>query len=175
VIGALVAAVVGIQNVSAEAIAIAGVVAIPASTMSALAWRRAEHSFAGELVAAIALPGASAPVVVASGMSWQLAACIWAAWAVGYACSVIAVHRVIARHKRAPTRIDAIVGAALAAVTLAVVALVAWTPLAMVALPLAMAGTVLAINPPSARRLRAIGVALVIASVASGTIAIVAI
>jgi hypothetical protein len=148
-------------------------VALPAALVIALAWLRFEHSLAGELVAAIALPGAGAAVAVASGLPVMHAAMIWGAWTIGYACSVVAVHRVIARHRAGPAMIDRILIAACAGTTLAGIALAGWTPIAAVVVPLAASATGLVLHPPRANRLRAVGVALVIASIVSGGIAIV--
>src|SRR5687768_15345064 len=45
------------------------IVAIPAAVLVVFAWRRAERSLAGEIVAAIALTGAALPIAIASGAS----------------------------------------------------------------------------------------------------------
>jgi hypothetical protein len=140
-------------------------VAVPAAAVVALAWTRAQHSLAGELVAAVALTGAAAPVAVAGGASLAAAFATWAAWTIGFGCSVIAVHRVLARHRREPRVLDRMVAVALAGVAV-IAALVA-----VAAVPLCAIATVLVLRPPPATRLRAIGVALVIASLASGVLA----
>lgn len=172
--GMTIAAAVGLLLATHETVVIAGIATLAAAPMVVLAWRRAEHSLVGELIATIALPGASAPVAVASGVHWQLAVTLWGAWAVGYACSVVAVHRVIARHKRAASWIDAAVATVLAIVTLASCMLIAVVPAAGVAAPLAVIAFAVAVHPPRATRLRAVGVALVIASVVSAAISIAA-
>lgn len=166
------AAAAGLALAPLDALAIAGVAALPAAGMIALAWTRAEHSLGGELLAAVALPGASAPIAVASGLPWQAAAALWGAWAAGYACSVVAVHRVIARHRRAASAIDLGLAAAVVGITLGSAALARAVSLAAAAVPLAAVSAVLLAVPPRATRLRAIGVALVVASVASAAIAI---
>ncbi len=162
----------GLGLASNTALAVAGVVAIPVAAMLVLAWRRSMHSVTGEVVAAIALPGAAAVVAAASGVAPCDAFALWATWSVGYAASVVAVHRVIARHRKPATWWDPLLAAALACVTTASLALAFWHPLWAVASPLAGIASVLAIRPPKATKLRAIGVALVIASVASLAIAI---
>jgi hypothetical protein len=162
----------GLALAPRDAVIAAGAVAVPTAALLVLAWRRAEHSLAGELVAAVALSGASAPVAVASGIAERAAIELWAAWAVGYACSVVAVHRVIARHRRPASRVDAFVVAGLAAVLAAVIAAASREPIAAVAVPLAAIATAVSIRPPPATRLRAIGVVLVVASIASGAIAL---
>jgi hypothetical protein len=170
VTAALAAGGIGLATAPVEAIAVAGAVAVFGVVMIALAWWRAERSLPGELVAAIALPGAAAPVASASGYPFSAAVTMWAAWSVGFGCSVVAVHRVIARNKRAAALADVAIALALVGVALATAATAIIEPLALVAMPLAAASAALALRPPSARRLRAIGVALVVAS--SGSIAI---
>lgn len=171
-IGAVLAGTVGLVLAPQASVA-CGLVAIGAAVMLTLAWRRAEHSIAGELVAAIVLPGAAAPVAVASGVSWPTAAILWVAWSFGYACSVVGVHRVIARHKQAASWTDATIVTALATAMIVSCVLVVQTPATAVALPLVAIATLLAIHPPAATRLRAIGVALVVASMVSSSLAIV--
>lgn len=171
-LGTALATAIGLVLATRETVAIAGIAAMGAAAMVALAWRRAEHSLVGELIATIALPGASAPVAIASGVQWQLAVAVWAAWAVGYACSVVAVHRVLARHKRAASWLDAAVASGLAIVTVASCLLAGVIPAAGVAAPLAVISFGVAVHPPRATRLRAVGVALVIASLVSATISI---
>jgi len=187
------AAAVGIALAPAAAIAIAGASALPAAGLIALAWTRAERSIGGELLAAVALPGAAAPVAVASGLPWRQAAVLWGAWAIGYACTVAAVHRVIARHRRPAAAIaspggagarsharrcgepiDHALAVATAGVAIAGGALAMTAAMAAAAVPLAGAAAVLLIAPPRATHLRAIGVGLVIASLASGALAIAA-
>jgi hypothetical protein len=148
-----------------EMIAIA---AIPILALLVLAWRRAEHSLAGELVAAVALSGASAPVAVASGASIGAACAMWSAWALGYATSVVAVHQVLAHQRRKMRHgTDGLVALGLAA------AGVAAARIAPAALPLVAVSVAVAAVLPAARHLRAIGVALVVASVASAAILLV--
>lgn len=170
--GAVLAGTAGLLLASRETLVVAGIAAIPAAIMFALAWKRSEHSLAGELVAVVALPGAAATVAVASGIGWQQATVLWAAWAIAYGCTVVAVHRVIARHRRAASAIDHVLAASIAAVTAGTIVLAAWSPLFTVAVPLMAISTALVIKPPRATYLRAIGVALVVASVASGALAI---
>lgn len=153
------------------ALAVAAIVAIPAAITIALAWRRQERTLVGELAAAVALSGASAPVVVASGGTNDAALALWAAWAIGFACTVIAVHRVIARHRAAASWHDVLAIALLAAITAASVVLVIRGSVIGAAAPLALVSTALALRPPRATYLRTIGVVLVVAAVASGSMA----
>jgi hypothetical protein len=154
-----------------HALVTAALVAIPAALTIVLAWRRRERSLVGEIAAATALSGASAPVLVASGASQRAALLVWAAWAVGYACTVVAVHRVIARHRAAATWRDTVALLVLAAVTTTALALLARGSLAGAAAPLALASAILAARPPRATYLRTIGVVLVFASLAAGALA----
>ena len=68
--------------------------------------RRTEHTLGGELVAAVALTGAASVARVASGAAVQPALLHWLGWAIGFGATVIAVHRVIARHKRPAMLVD---------------------------------------------------------------------
>jgi hypothetical protein len=101
--------------------------------------------------------------MVAAGVPPSFALGAWAAWASGYACSVLAVHRVLARHRVAASWIDLGLGLVLASVAGVAVCV----PRGPVALPLVITALVVVAHPPRASRLRAVGVALVIASVVS--------
>lgn len=175
VTGAVVAGAAALACAPTRVLEVTGVVAIPALATIVLAWQRAEKSVIGECVAAIALSGASAPVLVASGATWQAAAAVWAAWAIGYCSTVIAVHRVIARHRKPATWADWLAALGLAAVSaVAVGLLLRGAPLATVgaSAPLALASLALVIRPPRATYLRTIGFVLVGASLAVAALAI---
>lgn len=144
--------------------------ALPVAALLAIAWRRAEHSLWGELVAAIALPGASVPVAAASGIPLAASFELWFAWSLGFAASVVAVHDVI-DNRRGRTRLAIGHAVALVAVAMAVVAVAFVRPLAAVSIPLAATAAIIAILSPSPRKLRALGVVLVVASVASAIVA----
>ena len=152
------------------AAAISLVVAAPAAFMFLLAWLRAERSWWGELVAAIALPAAGAPVMVASGITRQTAIMIWLAWSLGFACSVVAVHRVLARHRKPSTWRDPVIVVALGAVASSTLAAALVQPLFLASTLLAVTAAALAASPPSARHLRLIGVVLTAASVVAGSV-----
>lgn len=175
---ALALAVLGLGRAPWAAAAVAGLVAVPAIAVFALAWRRAEHTCAGELVAAVALTGAAVPVLVAGGTPPGVALAIWAGWSLGFAATVLAVRRVIARHKRqargprsvgwvlAPALVVAAVGCAVAGERVPGIAIAA---------PLATLAAALVIAHPAATRLRAIGVAIAVAAAGSGAVAMLAI
>lgn len=146
---------------------VAAAVAVPAAIVVVLAWKKLERSVAGELVAATALAGAAAPVAVAAGMPVRDAALVWAAWAIGYAATVVAVHRVITRHKRGPSRADLVARLGVVAVTAGLLALAWQWRHALVALPLAAGSAAVLLVAPPATRLRAIGFSLAGASLMS--------
>src|SRR5690606_5293165 len=106
-----------------------------------------------------------------SGASWQAAAALWAAWAIGYCSTVIAVHRVIARHKAPASWRDTLAAVVLAATSAAAIALVARSSPIGAAAPLALASLVLVARPPKATYLRTVGFVLVVASLATGALA----
>jgi hypothetical protein len=112
--------------------------------------------------------------ILLAGVDRRHAAAIWIAWSVGYACSVLGVHRVIARHRRAAGQLDRLLALALGGITLASIALSAWAPIAILSAPLAAVSTGLALRPPRATRLRVVGLVLVFASVLSGSMALLA-
>lgn len=155
-----------------SALRAAALVAPVALVTIALAFRRGEHSLVGELVAAIALSGGALPVAIASGATLHRAIALWAAWGVGFACSVIAVHRVIARNRRAASWRDGIAALACAGVIGAAIAVFSYERLAMCAIPLAALSLVLVARPPRATHLRKIGVALVVAALATSVLGV---
>jgi hypothetical protein len=148
---------------------IAAVVGAVVAAVIALARRGDEHTLAGEIVAAVALTGASAPVMVAAGSTMSTAVTLWLAWATGFAATVVAIHRVIARHKRPATKIDVALGVVLASVGAACLMLGA---VASIAVPLVTIATVLVIAAPKASHLRAIGIAIAVMAAASASVAL---
>ncbi len=159
---AAVTTVAGLVLAPPPTLAVAGVVAVPTIGFVVLAWKRVEKNLAGELLAACVLPAASAPIAVAAGASWQAAAWIAIGWAIGYASTVAAVHRVIARKKQPATSIDDVGAVAAALVALACGLVGAWA-----AVPL-LAGTAgVLVVAPTAKYLRTIGFVMVGASAIS--------
>ena len=158
----------GVALASPAAREMIAIAAIPTIALIALAWRRAEHSLAGELVAAVALSGAGAPVAVAAGASIDAALAVWSVWALGYAASVVAVHQVLAHQRRRGRRpADHLVALGLAGTG------VLAASASPAALPLVAIAVAVAVVLPPARRLRAIGVALVVASAASAAMLLI--
>jgi hypothetical protein len=166
--GALVLGVLGLVLAPPTTLLAAAIVAGPIALLLALAWRRAEHTLAGELVAAVALTGASVPVRVAGEASLGQALEIWLGWAVGFGASVVAVHRVIARHKRSASWIDHALVLGLLATTVAGIEL-GVRPLTIAA-PLTALAAIVVLAPPPASRLRTIGVAIVAAAMGASAI-----
>jgi YwiC-like protein len=169
---AAISGVSGIVLGGSRVVEIAACTAVPALVLLGLAYRRVQHSITGEIVAAVALPGLAAPIAVASGLPISHAVSVWAAWSLGYVAGVIAVHRVIARHRGSAAVVDRILAGALAAITLAVALVANATSSLAPALPLLMLSTAIALDPPKATRLRAIGVGLVAMSCISVAVAI---
>jgi hypothetical protein len=176
VLGAM-AAITGVAALALadrSAIVLAAIAAIPALVLGVLAYRRALHSLSGELLAAVALPAAALPAAVAAGLDAGSAIVLWAAWSAGYSASVLAVHRVIARHRRPRTRTDSLVIVSLSVGCAAALALATAWPLAAVALPLLVVSLGLVTRPPPARQLRAVGFALVAAALVALAISSIA-
>lgn len=137
---------------------------VPVAAVGALAWCHAEHTLAGELVAATALTGVAAPVLVAGGAAPAAAVTVWLGWALGFAASVAAVHRVMARHKRPASGIDVALAIGLVAVAAGGIATATRSPASLIAAPLVTIAALLVLAPPSASRLRAVGVAIAAAA-----------
>jgi len=150
----------------------AGLAAALGLALVAVGWTRRQHSLVGELVATVALPAAALPAAVASSQAAAGACARSAAWSLGFACSVVAVQRVIARHRRPATRLDRAIVGGLAAIALGTVAVARREPAIVVAIPLVIASLAVAIWTPPATRLRAIGVALVAAALLGGGLAL---
>lgn len=164
---------VGLALAPPAALGLSAAVAVPLAGVLIAATRRAEGTVLGELAAAIGLAGAAAPVAVAGGMGALDALTIWGAWSLAYATTVIAVHHVIARHRRADggrASLGRWLGVALAAAGLA--ALIAIAPIAWFAAPLVAAAVAVLIVTPPATRLRAIGVAFLALSLVSAACAV---
>src|SRR5690606_12299296 len=85
---------------------------------------------------------------------------LWAGWSAGFGCTVIAVHRVIARHKRPASRADVVEGLVIAAALVGCAAVALSVPQLATALPLAIVSLVLVFVPPPATRLRTVGYGL---------------
>ena len=139
-----------------------------------LARRGVEHTLYGELIAAVALTGASAIVRAAAGTAPSVVLAWWLGWATGFGATVIAVHRVIARHRRAASQIDRILTLCGLACSAALVATTRNSLVSSVAAPLVACATVIVVAPPRATRLRAVGIGITIVAAIAGTLAVVA-
>jgi YwiC-like protein len=177
-VAALIVGAVGVARAPMAARVLVGVVGLAVVVVLALSRRGAIQTVIGEIVAASALAGAASPVAVAGGMAPGDALVIWGGWALGYAATVIAVHHVLAGHRRpAPgrdrrhrsTSVRAIVVAGLGA---AITGLAVRAPVAWFATPLVGLAAAILVRPPRATRLRAIGIGFLICSVVSAAWAV---
>jgi hypothetical protein len=154
------------------------VVVLPTVTagaaLIAMATRRTEHTHGGELVAAATLTGAAAVARVASGAAVHPALLEWLGWAIGFGATVIAVHRVIARHKRAATPIDRLLVVGLCTGSALLIATATRCPTSAIAAPLVLLAAGVVAVPPRATRLRAVGVAIAATAAVSAVLEILA-
>jgi hypothetical protein len=171
--GALITGGTGLALAPAAAIAVTCVIALPIAIVFALSRRGAVHTVLGEIIAAAALAGASAPVAIAGGMRPADALMIWCAWSAGYATTVIAVHHVLARHRHAASRADVPRVIALVVLCIAIVALGLHAPTAWLAIPLAGLAALVVIRPPRATHLRAVGIGFLVSSVVAAATAVI--
>ena len=151
-----------------SALELAALVAVPATIAMVLAAKRSIHTLHGELIAAVTLAGAAAPVAAAAGMSRTDALLVWLGWSAGFATSVIAIRRVIALHRK---RGSALLGLHLACFAAVGAAMLMDARIA-IALPLVVVAAVVSGLAPSAKRLMAVGIAFAITSTLSVAIAV---
>jgi hypothetical protein len=136
------------------------------------AWAGFERTLGGEALAATALPAWSVPVALAGGVSAPAALTAWGVWTLVYVASTCAVQVVIARTRR-QRRPAAVAGALVlsigapssAALAGAVGMLPSGTAVAL--LPACVSALIVTLFPVSARRLRDIGWALIVVSLAT--------
>src|SRR5690606_1302848 len=161
---------VGLALSPAMASGFALTVVVPVAGLVALLARggkRPGQSTLYQVVAAIALPRASTPVLVAAGAEPWTAAALWLGWATGFGSTVLAVHLVLAHHrKRAEAVARRLTAAALVAVpTLGgLLAYLLGAPPALTGAPLVVAAVAVAVIRPPRTRLRTVGVALTCAA-----------
>jgi hypothetical protein len=134
------------------------------------AWLGAERRVTGTLIAAVALSAWCAPVALASGLPTATSYALWLIWFAAFAMSTAAVESVMARSARRSPR-----SAQVLCVGLAVIAnggLIASTrydllpaAVATTLMPMSLAALLIAGKPIPARRMRAIGWAIVALSV----------
>jgi len=155
-------------------VAAAAIIAVPVAVAIGCGYRRVAHTLAGELVAVVALTGASFVVQVAGGVARGAALDAWLGWSLGFAASTIAVHRVIARHKHAASWVDRVCALVLAGGFAACLWRATPGGAFAIAAPLVGLAAVVVAAPPSARRLRAIGLATVAAGTLAGVLATLA-
>jgi hypothetical protein len=139
----------------------AAAIAVPVLALIIFAYRKAQHSLGGESLAALALPSAAIPIALASEVPEETAILLGSSMAFGYVGSVVAIHRVLARKR---TRWHDFILLAIAVAAIGGLVVLA-RPITFVAIPMLLVSAALLVRPPHARQIRAIGVALVVASV----------
>ncbi len=143
------------------ALPVAVAVSLAAALAYALSWRGQAHSLGGELVAAAAFAGAAAPVGVAGGLAAGSALHHWLMWSLAFASTIVAVHVVIASHRRRTSARRWLWWIGLLVASGAGLAITArGAPAAAAAAPLWLVATTIAVVRPAATRLRQLGVVL---------------
>jgi hypothetical protein len=149
-----------------------------AATLVVVISRRAEHTVVGEVLSALTLSSAALPIALASGASSFAARSCALAFAASFAVGVVCVHGVIANTRRPPAMNSRFAGAAAA---IGAAALIAWmgsrgivaTAATAAVAPSSLAGLVLVLRPPPARKLRVVGWTLVAVSIAVAIVLVV--
>ncbi len=135
-----------------------------------------EHTTAGEIAAATALASISFPVALAGGASVAAAVTCAAVFAGAFAVATVAVHAVILSNRGRGRQARVAAGALAVAVVVGLNLLAqfgAAAPIApLAALPLCIVAVVLAVVPPPAVKLRAVGWTLVATTVAAAVVLI---
>jgi hypothetical protein len=168
--GALVLGAIGLALAPRTVLFIAVPAGVASAALIAMATRRIEHTLGGELMAAVALTGASGVVLVASGAAVDVAMLRWLGWAIGFCATVVAVHRVLARHKRPATVVDRSLAIGLLASSALLLATASCYRTSAIAAPLVVLATVVVAFPPRATRLRAVGIGIVAAAAVSAVL-----
>lgn len=167
---ALIAGVLGLTLGPRSAVWTSLLVAPPIAFLVIAARRRTLDTLSGELVAAVALCGAAAPVAVAGGMMIRDAIVMWCAWSLAYVATVVAVHHVIACHRGAKP-LHARRWGVLVGVTLGM--LIAFDSRAWFAAPLVGVALAVITLTPAATRLRTIGFTFLAGSAVSALCALI--
>jgi hypothetical protein len=168
--GALVLGAIGLALAPRAVLVVAVPAGLASAALVAMATRRIEHTLGGELIAAVALTGASGVVLVASGTAVDVAMLRWLGWAIGFCATVVAVHRVLARHKRPATVVDRSLAIGLLASSALLVATASSYTTSAIAAPLVVLAAVIVAFPPRATRLRAVGIGIVVAAAVSAAL-----
>jgi hypothetical protein len=172
--GAIVLGAIGLVAAPSATLLMALLALAVCAAMIAMASRRTEHTMGGELVAAVALTGAAGVARVASGSAVAPALQAWLGWAIGFGATVIAVHRVMARHKRPAGQIDRVLTVGLFAGAGLLIATATRCSMSAIAAPLVLLAAGLVAVPPRATRLRAVGVAIAVTAAVSAVLDVVA-
>lgn len=139
---------------------------------------RVKHTLAGEIAAGLILALVAWPIGRAARVSTFASMSCVAAYAAGFSLLTICVRAVIATTRRPPATRERAIGAAVAIVLLALLMAAAGNGVVSIAavwaaVPTFVAGLALVVRPPSARRLRIVGWALVAATIFSSLVLIV--
>jgi hypothetical protein len=146
--------------------------------VAAFVWRRLEKTTTGELLVAAAFAACGAVVALAGGATRLTAAALALAWLLAFAAATFSVRAVLRRLKTKGAE-DRRLVAAVAALAILVAAWVlsaraglhAAVPLSLV--PMVIASLALAVVPVAPRRLKAVGWAIVAASVVTLVVLVV--
>lgn len=142
--------------------------AVLAGLLAMMMMRGEDRSLRSELLASVALPGVVFPLLMASDVPMPIALQSWLAWAIGFACTTVAVRTVTARpEERADARRRAfgwLLGLTLAGIGgLPFGVTLGFVP----ALPLVVAGWAVAARGPKTSSVPAVGWTLLAASLAT--------
>jgi hypothetical protein len=129
--------------------------------------RRRERSLVGELVAATALSSVSLPILLAASVPLRAALTVFGIWAASFASCTLVIRGVLVHARgdaRSRLRLRALAPVVVLASGAALAALGVIEPTAAMALlPLSLASLGLAVFPPPAKRIRAVGWSVVAA------------
>jgi hypothetical protein len=157
----VIAGSIGLVVATSSTRMLAAAVALPTAALIALGFAKRQRSYFGESIAVIALTGAAAPIAAAGHGALRDILATWAAWAIGFGCSTVAVHRVIERGKQPRQLPDVAL-----ALAFSCIACVTWIIARSIyafqlAVPLAAAASIVSFIAPPPAKLRKIGFAMV--------------
>lgn len=145
--------------------------AVFAGLLAMMMLRREDRSLRGELLASVALPGVVFPILMASNVPMPIALQSWLAWAIGFACTTVAVRAATAPpEERAEARRRAF-GWLLGLTLVGLGGLPFGATLGFVpALPLVVSGWAVAARRPKTSSVPAVGWTLLGASLATAAL-----
>jgi len=145
-----------------------------ACALGLLIWHKQERTDLGELAAACALSATGLPIAIAGGLPPQLALGAWGVWSIGFGLVTLSLRRAI--HGRNVRVQQTGWHLMIPALLLASGALIARTSVAVAVatLPTAAMALALFVLPPAPKQLRQTGWLLVMSSVATGLLLVLA-